>query len=100
TFFRLGPHFYPATSDPTDRSGPTSRGTRPPLGRKRTFHFSNAISAFPPKAGIRWRGRHVRFVPKADIGLLLLDRARQASVSSIDQGGREGRYKYCFIRAF
>ena len=25
------------------------------------------MSAFPPKADVRHRGRHVRFVPKADI---------------------------------
>src|ERR1700720_3953865 len=45
-----------------------STGTHPPLGRKRTFHLSNAMSALPPKADIRWRGLHVWSVQPPEIG--------------------------------
>ena len=37
------------------------------LGQKQTFGPRNAMSALPLKADIRYRDRHVRFVPKADI---------------------------------
>jgi len=37
------------------------------LGQKRTFSDVQAMSALPPKADIRRRDRHVRFVPKAEI---------------------------------
>jgi hypothetical protein len=37
------------------------------LGQKQTFVRFHAMSALPPKADIRQRSGHVRFVPKADI---------------------------------
>jgi len=37
------------------------------LGQKRTSELTQSMSALPPKADITERGRHVRFVPKADI---------------------------------
>src|SRR5262249_2608718 len=37
------------------------------LGQKRTSEHVQSMSALPPKADIRCRDRHVRFVPKADI---------------------------------
>jgi len=40
----------------------------PALGQKRTLEGIVLMSALPPKADIRCRNRHVRFVPKADIG--------------------------------
>src|SRR5215470_4461872 len=40
----------------------------PALGQKRTSDEVNMMSALPPKADIRRCNRHVRFVPKADIG--------------------------------
>jgi hypothetical protein len=40
------------------------------LGHKQTFHIARAMSALPPKADIRGGERDVRFVPKADIGLV------------------------------
>jgi hypothetical protein len=49
------------------------------LGHKRTLKWVRAMSALPPKADIRQRNRHVRFVPKADIQLyvdLLLNNNR------------------------
>src|SRR5262249_52587228 len=39
------------------------------LGQKRTFPNVRPMSALPPKADIRYGDRHVRFVPKADIGI-------------------------------
>jgi hypothetical protein len=38
------------------------------LGQKRTLRGVRSMSALPPKADIAERDRHVRFVPKADIG--------------------------------
>ena len=38
----------------------------PALGQKRTLEGIVLMSALPPKADIRCRNRHVRFVPKAD----------------------------------
>ena len=51
------------------------QGLSPPpddvrLGQKRTFSELCAMSALPPKADIAEQRRHVRFVPKADIGRL------------------------------
>jgi hypothetical protein len=40
------------------------------LGQKRTFKSSNAISALPPKADIPQHRLDVRFVQKADIGVV------------------------------
>jgi hypothetical protein len=40
------------------------------LGQKRTLRRARAVSALPPKADIVHGGGNVRFVPKADIGLL------------------------------
>jgi len=37
------------------------------LGHKRTSERVQSMSPLPPKADIRERGRHVRFVPGADI---------------------------------
>src|SRR6516225_4242927 len=37
------------------------------LGQKRTLRRVCLMSALPPKADIRWRVRHVRYVPKADM---------------------------------
>jgi hypothetical protein len=37
------------------------------LGQKQTSRLVSAMSALPPKADIRCRDRHVRFVPEADI---------------------------------
>ena len=37
------------------------------LGQKRTLRRVCVMSALPPKADIRWRVRHVRFVPIADM---------------------------------
>src|SRR6516165_8512072 len=37
------------------------------LGQKQTSAHVRGMSALPPKADIRCRDRHVRFVPKADI---------------------------------
>jgi hypothetical protein len=42
------------------------------LGQKRTFSNSRRMSALPPKADIETQSRHVRFVPKADIGSIRL----------------------------
>jgi hypothetical protein len=39
------------------------------LGQKRTLKRLHPMSALPPKADILECDRHVRFVPKADIGL-------------------------------
>jgi hypothetical protein len=41
------------------------------LGHKRTLEQFRSMSALPPKADIHCRDQHVRFVPKADIGLSL-----------------------------
>jgi hypothetical protein len=38
------------------------------LGQKQTLHWSNLMSALPPKADIRQHDFDVRFVPLADIG--------------------------------
>ncbi len=38
------------------------------LGQKQTFNDVSPMSALPPKADIGYGDRHVRFVPKADIG--------------------------------
>jgi hypothetical protein len=43
------------------------------LGQKRTFWSSNAMSALRPKADIAGRQSDVRFVPIADIPLILAD---------------------------
>ena len=43
------------------------------LGHKRTLQRILLMSALPPKADMVQPDRDVRFVPKADIGLLLLD---------------------------
>src|SRR5215472_15164652 len=45
----------------------TAKALMSALGQKRTFEHVRAMSALPPKADIRCRDRHVRFVPKADI---------------------------------
>jgi hypothetical protein len=37
------------------------------LGQKQTLGKVRPMSALPPKADIRRRNHHVRFVPKADI---------------------------------
>jgi hypothetical protein len=37
------------------------------LGQKQTSEHVRAMFGLPPKADIRCRDRHVRFVPKADI---------------------------------
>jgi hypothetical protein len=37
------------------------------LGQNRTLTSAWAMSALLPKAGIRYRDQHVRFVPEADI---------------------------------
>jgi hypothetical protein len=42
----------------------TQSGNRPLAG---TMIAAASMSALPPKADIRQRTRHVRFVPKADI---------------------------------
>jgi hypothetical protein len=39
------------------------------LGHKKTLGLDRSMSALSPKADIAARGRHVRFVPKADIRL-------------------------------
>jgi hypothetical protein len=41
------------------------------LGQKQTSDSRLLMSALPPKADIAERGRHVRFVPIADMGLLV-----------------------------
>jgi len=38
------------------------------LGQKQTLAHVRVMSALPPKADIAEGDRHVRFVPKADIG--------------------------------
>jgi hypothetical protein len=38
------------------------------LGQKQTSAHVRVMSALPPKADIRCRDQHVRFLPKADIG--------------------------------
>jgi hypothetical protein len=46
-----------------------ARGAMSALGQKQTFAVHQLpMSALPPKADIRQRGRYVRFVPEADIG--------------------------------
>ena len=40
------------------------------LGQKQTFAVQNVMSALPPKADMCGANRDVRFVPKADIGVL------------------------------
>jgi len=37
------------------------------LGQTQALEHVGVMSALPPKADIRCRDRHVRFVPKADI---------------------------------
>src|SRR6516164_8553528 len=44
------------------------RPITPSLGQKRTWRRFHPMSALPPKADIVECGRHVRFLPKADIG--------------------------------
>src|SRR3974390_611333 len=52
------------------------------------------MSALPPKADIAWPGRHVRFVPKADIRLfrlyvdLLLDKTGRVKAKIHGRGNR------------
>jgi hypothetical protein len=47
------------------------------LGQKQTSEGVYAMSALPPKADIHRRERHVRFVPKAEVGnIALADQAR------------------------
>jgi hypothetical protein len=48
------------------------------LGHKRTFHDVQPMSALAPTTDIGTRSRNVRFVPKADIGLLTRSSARTA----------------------
>ena len=36
------------------------------LGQKQTSEHVRVMSALPPKADMDWRGRDLRFVPKAD----------------------------------
>jgi len=43
------------------------------LSQKQTLQRILLMSALPPKADMVQPDRDVRFVPKADIGLLLLD---------------------------
>jgi len=60
------------------------------LGHKRTSANVRAMSALLPKADMVWRGRDVRFVPKADIAQAwvylcagqAIDRGRPANRSS------------------
>jgi diketogulonate reductase-like aldo/keto reductase len=52
------------------------------LGQKQTSDVVHGMSALPPKADIRLRGRDVRFVPKADIVL----RSKCASYSATRPG--------------
>ena len=40
------------------------------LGQKRTLEHVRAMSALPPKADIGTQSWNVRFVPKADIGVV------------------------------
>src|SRR6516225_11542464 len=49
------------------------------LGQKRTSAHVRVMSALPPKADIRRRELDVRFVPKADIGLVKVNAVSQAS---------------------
>jgi hypothetical protein len=46
--------------------------------RTRTLVERYATSALPPKADITERGRHVRYVPKADVGLPIRSTRRRA----------------------
>src|SRR6516164_967671 len=48
------------------------------LGQKRTSAHLRVMSALPPKADIRRRELDVRFVPKADIGLVKVNAVSQA----------------------
>ena len=48
------------------------------LGQKRTSAHVRVMSALPPKADIRRRELDVRFVPKADIGLVKVNAVSQA----------------------
>jgi hypothetical protein len=41
------------------------------LGQKQTSEYVRTMSALPPKADIAEGNRHVRIVPKADIGRLI-----------------------------
>jgi hypothetical protein len=50
------------------------------LGHKRTWHQARVMSALPPKANMVQRGRHVRFVPEADI--LHCGKERRYSITS------------------
>jgi hypothetical protein len=56
-------------------SGVSVRGRNPEplmsaLGQKRTFRKLHPMSALPPKADIDGHSPNVRFVPKANIGLM------------------------------
>jgi hypothetical protein len=50
------------------------------LGQKETLAHVHTMSAIPPKADIRYRDQHVRFVPKADI--LRCSEERRYSITS------------------
>src|SRR5262245_48349259 len=50
------------------------------MGQKRTLKHLHPTSALPPKADIRCRDRHVRFVPKADMDLPLSSRSVEMMV--------------------
>jgi hypothetical protein len=45
-----------------------SQGQMSDTGQKRTSQQISGMSALPPKADIRRRGYHVRFVPKPEVG--------------------------------
>ena len=53
------------------------------LGQKRTLQGSHLMSAIPPKADIRRRDRHVRFVPKADISSSIRSLCQRRSIGQV-----------------
>jgi hypothetical protein len=64
------------------------------LGQKQTSRSEIPMSALPPKADIRQCKRHVRFVPKADIGLSTRVRRKPPSVSTPAPAGSRPRSHY------
>jgi hypothetical protein len=52
--------------------GAANEGLMSTLGHKQTFAAQNGMSALPPKADMCGALAHVRFVPIADIGLLIV----------------------------
>src|SRR5215470_9428815 len=88
---RLRPDWAEFACCRSERRLRAERAARLPMsafGQKRTLNCVHAMSALPPKADIAVSDWHVRFVPKADIGIgsnpdIILGCALAALVSRI-----------------